>query len=335
MLYLGAEGFRGISLGAEWEGGVALAFCILVGEGFVFRVLGSGGQFLVKSLAVGLGEVLHEHVCRGHEGIQAGAGSGSEGVDGDNAALSALVVILVVFPESLDFLFRGSSGGREFFLGKPGGLAAQLLVHHVHEVAGALVLVLQAFCHEVAQGFPHHHIRNDAAEGFFLLVVGSTVTEAGHAVVEFLVKAAICLLEHRHGLEVGINLLLGGVDTQFLGLSLDNGAVHGYVHAAVFSKAIAPAPVDASQEFNEFIILRMLGSPGLEGGALGVVKLFVLILIEHVAELAGGAAVQGLHIALTVFPKVGGFRVGVARAVDLDVIVLDKHVAAVTVVHHQ
>ena len=335
MLHLGAHGFRCIRQGAELEGGAASAFGVQVGEGFIFRVLRSGGKLGIEALAVGLGEILHQHIGRGHEAVQIGALAGGHGVNGDDSALSALVIVLVLLPIGLDFFFRSSGGGGQGVLGQPGGLAAHLLVHHVHQVAGALALQLQAIRHQVAHGLPHHHVGNHAAECFLLLVVGRAVAETGEPLVELLVEAAIGLLEHGHSLQIGVNLLLGGGNAQFLCLSLDDRAVHGRVHRTVIGKAIAPALVHVTQELDELVILRVLGGPGLQGGHFGIIQLLVFVFVEHVAQLAAGVVVQSLHIVLTIFTQTGGLRVGVPRAVYLNIIVLDEHAAAVTVVHHQ
>ena len=335
MLHLKLQPLGSGGLGAQGVGGVALAIGVQVGELLIFRILGSGGQLLVESLAVGLGQVLHDDVGRGHEGIDGGILAGGQGIDGDDAALLAHVFILVLLPVCLDFLLRSGGGGGQAVLGEPCGLAAHLLVHHVHQLAVVLVLELQTLGHQVAQGFPDHHVGNHAAECLLLLVVGGTVAEARQALVELLVEAAILLLEHGHGLQVGVNLLLGGGDAQLLGLSLDDRSVHGGVHGAVLGKAVVPALVDTTQELDEGIILRVLGDPGLHFGHFGLAELIVVILVEHGAELAGGGAVQFLDIGLAVFAQCSSIGVGVAGAVHLDVVIFDKHAAAITVVHHQ
>ena len=314
---------------------MALFFAVQVGKRLILRIFCCCCELVVEALAVGLGEILHQRISCGHESLQAGTLCGAEGVHGNDSALGALVIFLVLLPESLDFFLRSGGGGGQSVLGEPGGLAAKLLVLNVYQVAGVLVLHLETIGHQVTDGFPHHHVCNHAAESFFLLVIGRTVAEAGQTLVKLLVKAAIGLLENRHSLQVGVNLLLGGGDAHLLSLLLNHGAVHGNVYSAVVSEAVAPALVNAAQELHEAVIFRMLGSPGLQSGHFCFVELLVFVLVEHIAHLGAGRVVQGLHIALTILTQGGCFRIGITGAIHLNVVVLYKHAATITVVHHQ
>lgn len=145
----------------------------------------------------------------------------SEGIYGEEAGFLISVVLLVLVPERLDFLFTGVCLGAEGALFQEGGVDRDLLVFRFRHGLGKIGFHGSAAGDDILNAHQAHGVSHQAAQDFFLELLALVAAHGNEIVVLLGIEHALVIQEFRNVADGFVNLRIAGGEAQAFRLPAD------------------------------------------------------------------------------------------------------------------